>query len=266
MAFKKINKLVYHYQWLKQDERPTLVFINSLGSDLRIWGEVIENVFSTYNILVFDKPGHGLTQAVSSNYRIQDYAYDLKELLRVLGINKIYLIGISIGGLIAMKFTLLYPSIVEKLVVSNTAAKIGSDEMWKDRILHLTETGLPANAKPIVSRWFSESYLTQNVYAESTYSNMLIGTDLPSYLVACEALMQEDLRDEIASISVPTLCIGSDKDVATPPEDLFELEQAIYSASYKQIDQTAHLPCIEKPLAYTQILLDFFKIYQYEKG
>lgn len=143
MQFAKVNDIVVHYdlRWNGND-KPVLVFINSLGTDFRIWNKVRARLGHDVSTLVYDKRGHGLSDIGKTPYTIELLAQDLIALLDRLSIHKAVICGLSVGGLIAQGLYAARPDLVAGLVLSNTAHKIGTPEMWNARIDAIMQNGL----------------------------------------------------------------------------------------------------------------------------
>ncbi|MDF2811638.1 MAG: pcaD, partial [Microvirga sp.] len=77
MAFTRANDIVLHHQVVGREGAPALVFANSLGSDFRIWQEIVPSLADRYRIVLYDKRGHGLSDAPSGPYTIDDHTEDL---------------------------------------------------------------------------------------------------------------------------------------------------------------------------------------------
>jgi 3-oxoadipate enol-lactonase len=149
MRFVKANGLVIHY--LDQGRRagPPLVFINSLGTDFRIWNEVAEILAPDFRIVTYDKRGHGLSESGPDKNDMADYARDLAALLDQVGVGRATIVGLSIGGLIAQELYRQSPERVAALVLCDTAAKIGTDEVWDQQ--SLKSSAAASNPWPIPS-------------------------------------------------------------------------------------------------------------------
>jgi 3-oxoadipate enol-lactonase len=130
MKFVKANGLVMHTRDQGRRDGPPLVFINSLGTDFRIWNEVAEILAPDFRIITYDKRGHGLSESGPDQNDMADYARDLAALLEGAGVGRATIVGLSIGGLIAQEFYRHHPDRVAALVLCDTAAKIGTDEVW----------------------------------------------------------------------------------------------------------------------------------------
>jgi 3-oxoadipate enol-lactonase len=109
MRFVKANGLVIHYRDHGRRDGAPLVFINSLGTDFRIWNEVAEILAPHFHIITYDKRGHGLSESGPDKNDMADYARDLAALLDQVGVGRATIVGLSIGGLIAQELYRLSP-------------------------------------------------------------------------------------------------------------------------------------------------------------
>ena len=102
MNFMRVNGVSLHFETtgLGQD-RPVIVFSNSLGTDLRIWDDVVKNLASEFSIITYDKRGHGLSDIGETPYTMETHVTDLAGLLDHLGATQSVICGLSVGGLIA---------------------------------------------------------------------------------------------------------------------------------------------------------------------
>ena len=148
MRFVKANGLVIHYHDQGRRDGPPLVFINSLGTDFRIWNEVAEILAPDFRIITYDKRGHGLSESGPDKNDMADYARDLAALLDQVGVGRATIVGLSIGGLIAQELYRHHPDRVAALVLCDTAAKIGTDEVWDQRIAKVERGGIESSPIP----------------------------------------------------------------------------------------------------------------------
>ena len=155
MSFIASNDITLHVQHDGLLAGTTLVFVNSLGSDYRIWDDVVYPLSDAYTIVRYDLRGHGLSDCPAAPYRICDHSDDLAGLLTELNIETCVLIGISVGGMIAMDFTAKYPNVVKALIVCDTFPKIGTADMWNERIKTLRQHGMAYLSDAILARWFA---------------------------------------------------------------------------------------------------------------
>lgn len=224
-----------------------LVFINSLGTDLRIWDVVTPHFAERFRLIRYDKRGHGLSDCPPAPYSIRDHATDLAGLLDHLDIQQAVLVGISVGGMIALDFAATWPQRVLKLVLCDTAAVIGTADMWNERVQALHKHGMEYLAEVMPARWFTISYSEKCPAAQRGYINMLTRTPLEGYIGTCEAIRDADLTESSRTIQVPALALCGKEDISTPPELVRSLIGLLPHVSYEEIPGAAHLPCIEQP-------------------
>ena len=236
--------------------RKTLVFINSLGSDFRIWNDVVAALGGRFNIVLHDKAGHGLSTDPARPGKLGIYSDDLGVMLRQLGLARVVLCGISAGGLIAQDFYRKRPEAVQGLILSNTGLRIGTAETWDARIAAIEAGGISSIADAILQRWFTAAFREQRDEYQ-LYRNMLVRTSAQGYLSCCEAIRDANFADDAANISVPVLCIGGEHDLSTPPELVKDLASHIPAARVDLVKGVAHLPCIEAPEIYARLISGF---------
>jgi 3-oxoadipate enol-lactonase len=247
MHFVRANGGVVHYA----DEGPrsgrAVVFINSLGTDFRIWSDVIAPLVRDRRAIRFDKRGHGLSSHETQAGSIADFAADLAALLDHLQSGPATIVGLSIGGLIAQELYRLRPDLVASLVLNDTGHKIGTDEFWSGRISAVEGGGMEAIADGVMQRWFTEDYRVKYPDMLAGWRAMLARTPKEGYLAACRAISKADLTEGAKKIRAPTTVIVGDQDLSTPPDLARELAGLVPGAKLEVVQGAGHLPCIEKP-------------------
>lgn len=257
MQFAKINDITLHYQVIgAPEDKPTLVFANSLGSDFRIWRDVIVRFVGEASIITYDKRGHGLSD-LGHSQTMDDHVSDLAALLDHLGEQHAIVCGLSIGGLIAQGLYHARPDLVGALILCNTGLKIGTPELWNMRIEAIETKGIAAISDDILSRWFTKPFRDENPEQIAGYANMLTRTLKQGYMGACAAIRDTDLRGQAADIDVPTICIAGDQDGSTPSDVVKEMAHAIPNAFFEEIKACAHIPTVEQPEILTEIMKAF---------
>ena len=238
-------------------DRKTLVFVNSLGTDFRIWRDVVEQLRPDFNIVQHDKRGHGLSTLGNSPHKIETYAQDLAALLDMLKVKSAIAVGLSIGGLIVQSLYHARPDLVSKLVISNSAVKIGTEQSWGQRIAAVQNDGIESLADTVMKMWFSPEFNQREPEKLSIYRTMLARTHTAGYVACCEALRDADFTLQAASIDVPTLFVGGDHDGSTPVALVEQSARLVPGSRFELIVGVAHIPCVEKPAKFVQLLADF---------
>ena len=238
-----------------QSGHATLAFSNSLGTDLRVWDKVAALLPDTLGLLRYDTAGHGLS-ALEHPMSIADHGADLIGLFDAFAIETAVIVGLSVGGLIAQQVAISAPTRVAGLVLSNTAAKIGTPEIWSARLADIKAGGMKAVADATMERWFSESFRTEHPDAVALWRTMLLHTPAGGYMDLARAIQDCDLSASIPAITVPTLCLAGGADASTPPEVVRALAAAIPAAIYREFPGVGHLPPVECPDAVVPAILE----------
>ena len=247
MAFGLFNHQVLHFRDENPGKARTLVFVNSLGTDLRIWDDVVADYTGEFRILRYDLRGHGLSDAPPAPYSIGDHVGDLAALLDAHEISGAIIVGLSVGGMVAQALAAERPELARLLVLCDTAHKIGTPDMWNARMDAVRTNGLASIAEGVLERWLSIEFRHAHPADTAGYRNMLIRTPAEGYIGTCATLRDTDLTSTTAQLTQPTLCLVGEEDGATPPALVESLSVLIPNAAYKTIPNAGHLPCIEQP-------------------
>lgn len=259
MKFATVEGIKLHYTLEGLPSGPPLVFINSLGTNYHLWDKLIPYFVDNFPIVRYDKRGHGLSDCPPGPYSISDHANDLAGLLEHLNIKEAILIGISVGGMIALEQASRQPQSVKALVLCDTAAKIGTTESWNERIEAIRQNGLSGMAGTILGRWFTAAFAEQDPAGYQAYQAMLTQTPVAGYLATCAAIQDADLSEPAKTIRTKALVLGGADDLSTPPQVGRELAGMLSEARFEVIEQAGHLPCVEQPEAMAQKILQFFR-------
>ncbi|GAB4361056.1 MAG: 3-oxoadipate enol-lactonase [Kiloniellaceae bacterium] len=257
MDFRALNGVVLHLQDIGPADRPALVFANSLGTDFRIWDDVVARLVEHFRIVLYDKRGHGLSELGEPPYSLDDHVGDLAALLDELAIERAVVCGLSVGGLIAQGLTMARPELVAGLILCDTAHRIGTAEMWAQRMAAIENGGIESIADAILERWFTEDFRESDPIALTGWHAMLTRTPRAGYLGTCAALRDSDLTAAAREIAVPALCVVGAEDGATPPDLVKQMADLIPGARYEVIAGAGHLPCIERPAVLADLILGF---------
>lgn len=259
MDFTSIGGTVIHYRDSAEAGRPALVFSNSLGTDFRIWDDVVALLGDGFRYVRYDKRGHGLSGLGNPPYRMADHVGDLAGLLDALDIRDAIVCGLSVGGLIAQGLYATRPELVRGLILCDTGHRIGNEEMWNSRIAAIEAGGIEAIADAVLERWFSKAFREGRRVALEGWRAMLTRTPQTGYTGTATAIRDTDFTEEAKRIAVPALCVVGDEDGATPPDLVRSMAELIPAAQCRIISGAGHLPCIEKPDELAKLIARFTK-------
>ncbi|MBO6900132.1 MAG: 3-oxoadipate enol-lactonase [Rhizobiaceae bacterium] len=259
MRFARVNGVVIHHTVRGAPDRPAIVFSNSLGTDFRIWDAVASELERDYRLVLYDKRGHGLSEATPAPYALTDHVGDLSALIDHLGLKSASIVGLSVGGLIAQGLAALRPELVERLVLCDTAHKIGSDELWNARIDAVVKSGIASISGQILERWFTPAFRDPANADFIGYTAMLERTTVDGYAGTCAALRDADLTESTRALKIPVLCIVGDQDGSTPPDLVRSTANLVEGARFEIVQDAGHLPCIEQPAATAALIRNFLQ-------
>lgn len=259
MQVDLIDGIHIHYQRSGYAGAPLVVFVNSLGTDLRIWNGVLDCLGQRIQSICYDKRGHGLSDAPPAPYTLDNHIDDLAGLLDHLRVEQAIFCGVSVGGMIALGLADRRPSMVRGLILCDTAHKIGSDDFWNQRIEAIRRNGIESIADSVLERWFSRSFRQAVPEAVAGWRNMLLRSPVEGYVGTCTALRDADLTVAAQNLNLPVRCLCGSEDGATPPDLVRSMSELIAGSRFQLVDGAGHLPCIEGPDQLAAVIRDMIE-------
>jgi 3-oxoadipate enol-lactonase len=258
MPFAAVNgtTLYYRIDGGANVAAPWLVLSNSLGSDVSMWTPQLAEFTKHFRVLRYDTRGHGRSDAPPGPYTIHQLAGDVIGLLDFLDIRRAHFVGVSMGGLTGVALGAWNADRIERLALCNTAAKIGTREVWELRAARARNEGMLSLADEVLLRWFTPTFIAREPLVIAQVRDVLVHTDNAGYASNCDAINAADLRGDAASIKAPTLVIAGTHDLSTPPAQGRELADAVPGACYVELD-ASHISNVEVADMFTKTVLDF---------
>lgn len=255
MNIAQLGDVSLHYRIDGDPDGAPLVLANSLGTDLRLWDPILPYLPNGLRIIRYDKRGHGLSSQPPAPYSMGALVRDAEQLLDYLNVRDCVFVGLSIGGMIAQGLAVKRMDQIRAMVLSNTAAKIGTPALWQDRMAAARTGGIEALADATMERWFSRAF---RATPEMTlWRNMMTRQPLDGYLGCCAAISGTDFYTPTSGLRLPTLGIAGSEDGSTPPDLVRETVDLIPGSQFELIRKAGHLPCVEQPETYAALLTDF---------
>ena len=246
MATAIINGTLLHYRCQGDPANPTVVLSNSLGTDMGMWDDLAYGLAQRFQVLRYDTRGHGASSSPPGPYSLELLGQDVLALLDKVGVERAHFIGLSMGGAIGQWLGVHAPQRLERLVLANTAARIGSAEGWRARAEAVRAGGMEDIAAGSPGRWFTPVFVEVQAELVRAMQATLRATDPEGYAACCDALAGADLRQEIARIPVPTLIIAGTFDQVTTVEDARLMQRAIPGSLLAGLP-ASHLSNLEAP-------------------
>lgn len=255
MIIADLGDVKLHYRIDGDPDGAPIVFANSLGTDMRLWDPILPLLPAGLQIIRYDKRGHGLSSQPPAPYSMGALVRDAENLLDHLQVNDCVFVGLSIGGMIAQGLAVKRMDQVRALVLSNTAAKIATPSIWQDRIDAIRTSGIEAIADATMERWFTRTF--RETPEMELWRNMMVRQPLDGYLGCCSAISGTDFYTPTSGLRLPTLGIAGSDDGSTPPDLVRETIDLIPGSRFELMRKAGHLPCVEQPVRYAEILKEF---------
>lgn len=252
-------RLRLYYQDDNPDGSPTVVLLHGLGANSDSWQLQIPVLTQAgFRVLAPDAPGFGQSSYPGSAC-IAQMAENIVGLFEVLQVSCFHLVGISMGGTLALQIALDYPQLVGKLVLVNTFAhlKVSDPRLWPYlalRFVLVHTLGIEAQAKAVAQRIFPHS---DQVELRRLLIEQVVQSDPSGYRATMRALARFNVTDRLAQIQSPTLVVTGECDTTVPPETQHSLVRNIPAARQVSIAGAGHAVSVEKPEQFNKALLDF---------
>jgi 3-oxoadipate enol-lactonase len=256
MPFLDLKDGRLHYELEGSKQSPVLVLSNSLASALSMWEPQVQPIAQRFQVLRYDQRGHGQSLVTPGSYSTAQLAGDVLSLLDALKIERAHFCGLSMGGAAGMWLATHAPDRVNKLVLSNTASKFGTPEIWATRIESVRTGGMKAVADGTMERWFTAGFRAASPQVVAKIKQTLLATSPAGFIACSEGIRDNDQQQSITRIRKPTLVISGTHDAGTPPAAGQFIAKQIPGARYVELN-AAHLSNLEVSAEYTKTVLDF---------
>jgi 3-oxoadipate enol-lactonase len=250
-----MTSVAVHHVITGRDDAPVVVLHGSLGSTLAMWEPQVGPLAERFRVVRYDLRGHGRSPAPPGPYTLADLAADATALLDHLGVDRAHHVGLSLGGMVTMQLAATSPARVDRLVLCCTAAHLPPARRWHDRAAAVREEGIGAVAAAVVERWLTAGLAADDPDLVGRLLAMVLETSDEGYAGCCEAVATMDLRDDLASITAPTLLVVGDEDPATPREHAEVIAGGAADARVVTVGPAAHLANVEQPDAVTSRII-----------
>lgn len=243
---------------------PTVVFLHGIGGNRRNWVGQLAHFAQGFRAVAWDARGYGDSDDYPEALRFPDFAADLHRLLDHLGVRAAHLVGLSMGGRIALDFHAGAPERVMSLALVDTFP--GYDASFtaaaREKFIRLRRQPLeegkeprdiaPVVARTLVSRAAASAHLDALVDSMSRLHKA-------SYIKAIEAMTRYEPVADLGAVRVPTLVVVGDQDTLTPPRVARDMAAAIAGSELVVLRNAGHLSNIEQPVEFNRALEAFLR-------
>jgi 3-oxoadipate enol-lactonase len=222
-----------------------------------MWDGVVAALPDRFVPLRYDQRDRGRQGGLIA-FSLDDLVDDLLARLDHAHVQSAHVVGISLGGLVALRAASRAPGRVRTLTAMCCAARFPR-EIWLERGRLVRDGGFTSLVPAIIDRWFTTEFQAEHPALVDARRRELESTDVDGYAFACDVLAEADLREELAGIRVPTLAISAESDIANRPEDLDKIAHRIPGAHHETLPRVAHLAPVAAPRQTVDLLVRHFE-------
>ena len=242
---------------LNKKEKTPIVFIHGVGLNHTIWNPQIN--FFDNTVIAYDILGHGKTPLEKNNLSFNDFSIQLLNLMDELDIDKIHLVGFSIGSLIARDFATKYNLRLKSLTllcsIFNRSAE--QQRIVNDRFELSKKSG--SLSKQALKRWFTDEYLEKYPDTYQKITSILKSNNMENFLKIYELFVKHKDEEIFENIKVNTLIMTGENDIGSTPEMSKNLSKHIANSQVKIVPKGKHLCSIECSYDVNNAIKDFIK-------
>ena len=240
-----------------------LCVTHSLASDGGMWAEQMAPLLGAgYRVLRVDMRGHGGSDPIAGDYRMEDLANDVATVMDALGVASAHFMGLSIGGMIGQAFAVHHGAKVKSMMLCDTmpATPPGAEETWAPRVKAVSDAkGLSTIADGTMERWFTDAFKAKKPGRAKQIRDTIIGTTTQGFLGCAAAIQNFDFLADLPRLKVPTLVVCGADDQGTPPAGNKRIAELVSGGRYEEIANARHMPNIEHPDTFNRIMLGWLE-------
>tara|TARA_E500000081_G_scaffold124806_1_gene131095 strand:+ start:621 stop:1403 length:783 start_codon:yes stop_codon:yes gene_type:complete len=232
------------YVFNKKEQSIPIVFIHGVGLTYEIWQPQLD-FFKNYSNVSYDILGHGKSSLTKKNISFDDFSDQLIELINELKIDKIHLVGFSIGSLIARNFATKYNDRLQSLILLGSIYK--RSEQQQEIVNQRFEQAKKELklSRQALNRWFTDKYLENNPGTYEKISSILLGNNMVNFLKVYELFVKHKNDEDFEKINTKTLIMTGEYDIGSTIEMSKQLNNVIKDSELKIIKDGKHLCGIE---------------------
>jgi 3-oxoadipate enol-lactonase len=259
VPYARVNGTMLHYR--ESGEGRVALFLHGFPLDHSMWLDQLGGLAHVRRCVAPDLRGFGRSDPISESILpMEMFADDMAAFVSALGVDKVDLVGVSMGGYIALALWELRPGLIRTLSLIDTRATGDTPEarLRRDQTIDLLlEQGREAMAGEMVGRYLSAGAAAS---VRARVRSMVEGTRYET-IVAAQLGMRDraDRSALLPTVNVPSLVIGGENDPMTPPSEIRALAAAIPGARTVIVPESAHLPPMERPAGVNEALIELFE-------
>ncbi|PXY33351.1 hypothetical protein BAY59_09655 [Prauserella coralliicola] len=228
-----------------------IIFVNSLATTTSMWDGVVRSLPPGIATIRYDQRDRDLP--AGQPFTLDDLVDDMFAAMDVAEVETAHVVGVSLGGLVALRAAAVAPTRVHRLTAICCAARFRRD-VWVERGRLVRDGGFQSLVPGIIDRWFTPEFQQAHPDTVASFRAELESTDQAGYAAACDVLATADVNEDLAAIRAPTVVVSGEADTANPVADLENIARAVPGSRHVVLPGTAHLAPVEQPEAIAALL------------
>ena len=242
---------------------PAVVFLHGYPFNRTMWREQVAALRPSHRVVAVDLRGHGESEVTDGIVTMEDMARDVKALMDRLDIKRAAVVGLSMGGYVALAFCRFFSTSVRALILADTRAQADTEEAKANRaaqIDKLLSVGMGAIADAMLPKLLSPATFSDQPDLVTRVRQMMVTTDPKGAAAALRGMAaRRDFRSFVSRILAPTLVIVGNLDSITPVDDSKFMQREIGRSRLEILDGAGHVSNLEKPDEFNGLLLQFLQ-------
>jgi len=252
-----------HFEYVIQGKagNPYLLCLHSLATSWAVWDGQIDELSRSFRVIRLNLRGHGRSEGSAPPYSIELLVNDVIAILDELKVEKTHIMGLSIGGMIAMGIAIHHPSRVDRLIVADARAETHPEfiAVWDNSIALLKSTGMEAVVDLSLGRWFSQSFQESCPNVVEKFREIASATSSDGFIGCARAVQDLGYISQIGVITAQTFFIVGEEDRAATPTAMRLMSDQVAGSEFTVIPGAAHLTSIESPNIFTALVMNFLE-------
>jgi pimeloyl-ACP methyl ester carboxylesterase len=233
-----------------------LILVHGFTTTSEFWREQVEEFSGSYQLIRPNLPGHGISPSPTArNYGIDAFVEDLEGIFQHLSLSRAALVGLSMGGVVAQKFAVKNPQLLQSLVLVDTTANgLGQDVRVENVLAAIDNLGIATASQNVVAHSFGPS--APRTLIEWAKREVI---QTPEFVAraAIASLNETDTRASLSRITTPTMVIVGSEDIILPPAESRTLSDGISNSTLIVIEKAGHFPMLEQPREFNRTVRGF---------
>ena len=244
-------------------ERPAVILIHGLGLNQHMWQYQVEVLKENYFVISYDLFGHGESKTLNSEPSLSIFSRQLKDLLKFLKLERVAVIGFSVGGMIARHFAQLYPTSLTALAILNSP-HLRSEQAQVDvynRWVQVSEAGPIATVDAAIERWFTPAYRKNSPDMIEVVRNWILQNNKKTYSRNYRVLVDgvSEIIGKKSNILCPTLVVTANEDFGNGPKMGIAIANEFPNSKLIVLEGLRHMALFESPDKMNICLKTFLK-------